>query len=181
MKRVSAILGLLILFAAACKQKQEDVMAGIKKHYAEINDKLKDYTRKEVDDITNPGGGSITGYYRDDEVKKVTAQHFSDTNRVFSEYYFDDGMLIMAIEQNFVYNRSVKYTEEVAKAGGDSIWYDDKKTRLLTSRYYFKKNGLIKWINQDDIDMPVNSGEFINKQSELWAQTVVLLKELKEQ
>lgn len=156
-------------------------MADIKKNYTEINNKLKDYTRKQVDDITSPGGGNITGYYRDEDIKKISSQHFSDTNRVFTDYYFDDGMLIFITEQNFVYNKPSTYTEEKALAQNDSVWYDDKKTRMEISRYYFNDNKLIKWLNPDNIDVAVNTTQFINRQSKLWAEAVVALKQLKEQ
>jgi len=156
-------------------------MADIKKNYTKINGKLKDYTRKQVDDITSPGGGGITGYYQDDEIKKVIAQRFTDTNRVFTEYYYDDGMLIFVTEQNFVYNKPNTYTEEKALANNDSVWYDDKKTVMQISRFYFHKNKLIKWLDQDNSDVAVNSAKFIDKQPELWANAVVLLKQLKEQ
>ena len=180
--RASLILVLLFVIGfVSCKKKQEDVLAGVKKHTTEINNKLKDYTLKQVDDITSPGGGHISGYYRDEEIKKIIAQRFSDSNRVFTEYYFDDGMLIFVLKQDFIYNRHATYTEEVAKAAGDSTWYDDKKTRMEVSRFYLNENKLIKWLNQDNSDVAVNSLAFINKQSELWAETVVLIKELKEQ
>ncbi|MCW3123869.1 MAG: hypothetical protein JWQ38_3361 [Flavipsychrobacter sp.] len=180
--RASLIILLLsVIGFASCKKKQEDVLAGIKKHTAEINNKLKDYTLKKVDDITSPGGGHISGYYRDDEIKKITAQHFSDSNRVFTDYYFDEGMLIFVLQQDFIYNRHATYTEEVARAAGDSVWYDDKKTRMEVSRFYLNENKLIKWIDAQNADVAVNSPFFPNKQSELWAQAAVLIKELKEQ
>ncbi len=181
MSKFVALLLVSFIFISSCKQKQENVLADIKKNYAEINAKLKDYTRKQVDDITSPGAGSITGYYRDDEIKKITAQRYTDTNRVFSDYYFEDGMLIFVVEQDFVYNKPVSYTEEVAKLNNDSVWYDDKQTRMQVSRFYFHKNKLIKWLNADNIDVPVNNSGFDNKQSELWAQAVVQIKQLKEQ
>jgi hypothetical protein len=181
MNRLLTIFALLILGFSSCKRKQEDVLADIKKKNAEINNNLKEYTRKEVDDLTWKNGGNITGYYRDKEIKKIEAAHFTDTNRVFAQYYFDDGMLIYALEQNFVYNKPVTYTEEIATGLGDSVWYDDKKTRLEADRYFFNKNKLIKWINHDNADMPVNDVEFINRESQVWANAAVALKELKEQ
>ncbi len=181
MRQLLVIFLLSFFCLSSCKKKQEDILADIKKNYTHINEKLKDYTRKQVDDLTTVNAGSITGYYRDDEVKKITAERYTDSNRVFSEYYFDDGMLIMAVKQNFVYNKPTSYTEEKAKAYGDSVWYDDKKTRMEVSRFYFNKNKLIKWIDADNVDIAVNSNDFSTKQSELWAETVILIKELKEQ
>jgi hypothetical protein len=49
------------------------------------------------------------------------------------------------------------------------------------SRFYFYKNKLIKWIDADNSDMPVNTQEFTNKQSLLWAESAILIKELNEE
>ena len=40
---------------------------------------------------------------------------------------------------------------------------------------------MIKWIDGDNIDVPVNKPDFINKQSAIWAETVILIKQLKEE
>lgn len=172
----------LVLFTwvSSCKQKEEDALAGIKKSYTAVNSKLKDYKTRRVEDITNPGGGYITGYYRDDEVKKVVAEHFSDTSRTFIEYYFDDGMLIYVLRQDYHYNKPQSYTEEKARANNDSVWYDDKKTRLEINRFYFSKNQMVKWIDGDGNEVNTATARFIDKQSELWGETVILLKQLKE-
>ena len=166
---------------SSCKNKPEDILADIKKKYTGINNKLKDYTPKRVDDITSAAGGSISGFYRDDEVKKIISEHFTDTCRTFTEYYFDDGMIIFILKQNFVYNCPVFYSQEMARAKNDSVWYDDKKTRLEITRYYFNKNKLLKWVMPGNTEVDPKTAEFIDKESELWAETVILIKELKEQ
>lgn len=181
MRRILQLSLLLIVCFSSCKRKQEDILADIKNKYAQINNKLKDYTLKQVDDITSRANGTITGYYRDDEVKKVISEQYTDTCRTFTQYYFDDGMLIFVVQQDFVYNKPVTYTEDVARSHNDTVWYDDKKTKMEISRFYFNKNKLIKWTDPQNSDMPVNNEEFTNRQSLIWAQTVILLKELKEQ
>jgi hypothetical protein len=166
---------------SSCKKKPEDVLADIKKKKEEINSNLKKLKTKHVDDITSITGGSITGYYKDDEIKKIYAEHFGDKSRVFTEYYFDDGLLIFVMKQEFIYNRPQSYTEELARSNNDTNWYDDKKTRLEMDRFYFNKNKLVKWIDGNNADIPVNKPEFINKESSLWAETVILMKQLKEE
>ncbi len=181
MRRFAVLLFVMLISVCACKKKQEDIIAGIKKKYTEINEKIKDYTPRRVDDITNPGGGTITGYYKGDEVKKVIAAHFSDSTRTFIEFYFDDGFLIMIWEQNYVYNRPMQYTEEVARAKGDSVWYDDKKTLRQTSLFYFHKNKLVKWLNRDGEEVAPATADFVDMESILWGQTAILLKQLKQE
>ena len=153
-----------ILGVSSCKKKPEDVVTDVNKTTAKINKQLKGYTSKSVDDLSSKAQGSITGYYREAEVRKVYAEHYTDTNRVFDEYYFDDGMLIYVLEQDFRYNRPDTLTEEKAKANNDSVWYDDKKTKLEITRFYLNKNKLVKWIQPDGEEVPPASTEFIDKE-----------------
>ncbi len=180
MNRYIKIVFLLALAISSCKKKEGDIIADIKKKSAEINAKLKDYKVKHAEDLTTTAKGSITGYYRDDEVKKMYLERYSDNERAFTEYYFDDGMLILIIKQEYVYNKPFSYTEEKAKQGNDSEWYDDKKTRLVTEQCYFSENKLIKWIS-DNKDISVSPKNFADEESQLWAETLILLKQLKEQ
>ncbi len=181
MNKYIGFLVLSLFCFAACKQKPDDVVASANKKVAVINKKLPDYKQKLVDDLHSRAKGNITGYYRDDEVKKVYAEHFSDTDRIFASYYFDDGMLIYAEEQDYKYNCSDEITPEIAAANHDSVYYDDKKTRLMVNRYYFDKNKLIKWLPPSVNGKPVPTGDMITRESLLWAQTLVFLKKLKDE
>ena len=181
MQRFLTLLLFCVICFSSCHRKKEDILADTKKKKEEINNSLKKLTMRQVDDLTSVAGGSITGYFRDDELRKIYYEHFGEKSRVFSEYYFDDGMLIFIMKQEYVYNKPQSYTEELATANHDSEWYDDKKTKLQISQYYFDKNKLIKWINSDNEDMPVNKPEFKNRESSLWAETVILIKQLKEE
>ena len=172
---------LLVVFFSSCKKKPEDVVTDVNKTCEKINKRLKDNTSKRVDDLSSKAPGSITGYYREAEVRKVYAEHYTDTNRVFDEYYFDDGMLIFVMEQNFKYNKPNTYTEERAKANNDSVWYDDKKTRLEVTRFYLNKNSLVKWTLPGNKEVLPSSSEFIEKEPMLWAEAALLIKELKEE
>jgi len=157
------------------------VVTDVNKTRDKINKQLKDYTSKRVNDLSSKALGSIMGYYREAEVRKIYAEHYTDTNRVFDEYYFDDGMLIYVLEQNFKYNRPNTLTEEKAKANHDSVWYDDKKTKMEITRFYLNKNKLVKWILPGGKEVPPASAEFIDKEPMLWAQAALLIKELKEE
>ncbi len=180
MSKYLSIFFLFVIGFSSCKEKPEDALANAKKKYEAINKKLDDYKSKTIDDITSKAAGTITGYYREDELKKIHAEHFTDTDRVFSEYYFDDGMLVFIEQQDFVYNKPNTYTEEKAKANNDSVWYDDKKTKMEISRYYFYKNKLLKWLKPGNKEVAPATAEFIDKESVLWGETVILIKELKE-
>lgn len=180
MNRIVFCFLLSLACFTACKKKHEISVKEIKEKVNKINGKLNDYTKEQVEDLTSKGGGDITGFKRDEETKKIYAQRFGTDSRTFTEYYFDDGMLIYILKQEYIYNRPNNYTEEVAKAKGDSVWYDDKKTKLKVSRFFFNDNIMIKWVNSDGVDMPVNTPEFLDKQSTMWAETIILMKQLKE-
>lgn len=180
MRKLSVLFLVLIISITACKKKASDAIANAKKCHEKINSNLKDYTKKEVDDITSKDRGKITGYYKDEEIKKMYVQHFGEKGRSFAEYYFDDGMLVYELKQEFVYNKPNTYTEEAAKAANDSEWYDDKKTKLEISSYYFNDNKLIKWVGPGGNDVAVNSPEFTEKEPILLAEALLALKQLKE-
>ncbi len=181
MSKYLSLFILLVIAFSSCKKKPEDVVASVTKNVASIDNKLNEYKAKSVDDITSKAKGTLTGYYRENEVKKIYSEHFTDTSRIFAEYYFDDGMLIYIREQNFRYNCADTITEEKAKAKNDTVWYDDKKTKLEISRFYFNKNKLVKWIVPGNKEITPATAEFIDKESILWGETVILIKELKEQ
>ncbi len=179
MKKILTVLLISILGFGACKQKQENVLAGIKEKQEKINNTLNKYTVRQVDDLISKERGVITGYFRDEEAKKVSTQHFGTGKRSYIDYYFDDGMLILVESHDFVYNRPNTYTEEVAVAKGDSVWYDDKKTVLETNYYYFSDNKLIKWTGPSEKDVPVNIANFSQKEPEIIAHALLALKQLK--
>jgi hypothetical protein len=179
---IVVLLALLVTFSA-CKKKQEDIIADTKEKKEKIEQKLNDYTSKRVDDLTykNKGAGTINGYFRDKEVKKIHAEHFTQNGRAFTDYYFDDGMLIYVLKQDYLYNRPNTYSEEVAKERGDSVWYDDKKTQLTINSYYFHKNKLIKWEGVDGNSQPVNTSDFAERESAIWAEAIILLKQVNDE
>ena len=161
MSKFLSLLLLVVIGFSSCKEKQEDAVANSKKRVEAVNNKLADYKSKTIDDITSRTAGTITGYYREEELKKMHAEHFSDTNRVFTDYYFDDGMLVFIQQQDFVYNKPNTYTEEKAKANNDSVWYDDKKTKLGISSFYFYKNKLVKWVMPGGNEVAPATADFI--------------------
>jgi len=181
MKRLLLLLFIAITSFTACKKKQENILASIAQKRDKINSKLKDYTLRKADDIVTNGQGVITGYFRDEEAKKITTEIYAPERRTYTDYYFDDGMLIYVICQDFIYNKPNTYTEQLAKWHNDTEWYDDTKTRLEINKYYFNDNKLIKWTGPSSTDIPVNIADFTRKEPILMAQALVALKQLKEE
>jgi len=181
MKKMFSLLLMFGLSISACKKKQEDILASIKASKEKINTKLKDYSVRKVDDIVLKGNGVVTGWYNDDEVKKVITEQYEDDHRSFTEYYFADGELIYVVSQDYVYNKPMSYTEEVANFQGDSVWYDDTKTKLEVNKYYLNDNKLMKWTGPSDDDVPVNIADFTQKEPLLLAHALMALKKLKNE
>lgn len=181
MKNTFLIAFIALIALGSCQKKQENVLASIREKREEINANLKNYITRQVDDIVSKDRGIIQGYYRDKEAKKISTQHFGREKRNFVEYYFDDGMLIYVVSQDFLYNKPNDYTEEVAAMKNDSVWYDDSKTRLEINKYYFSDNKLIKWTGPSDNDVPVNIAEFTQKEPEIIARALLALKQLKSE
>ena len=194
MNKLLIVLLSFVLLSSCKKKTDAEIIAGIRKDCQEINRNLKEDSKKQVDDLISASGRTITGYYNGDDIRKIYSESYTDTNRVFTTYYFDQEFsgsaddllnifserLIYAEEEDFIYIRSQKYTEEVARAHNDSVWYDDKKTRMVQDQYFFKSNKLIKWM-VDDKEVPANTQVFIDRESAIWAQSALFLKELKEQ
>ncbi len=183
MKKLIAFLLLATVALTACKKKQEDILADIKKNTTKIDEKLKDWNRRQVTDLAPRKdakmNGVITGYFRDEEVKKIEHQQFSDSFRVFADYYFDDGFLIYMVRQLYTYNAPASYTQDIALAAHDSNWYDDAKTTLQTSRFYFHKNKLIKWKDVNNEEVSPDDMVFQDRESAIWAEAAVLIRQLK--
>ena len=51
-------------------------------------------------------------------------------------------------------------TEERALKDGDSVWYDDTKTKMTTTRYYFFEGRMVKWINKDNKVIPETNKKY---------------------
>ncbi len=181
MKRIFLLVFIAIVCGTACKKKEVDIVASITQKREKIDHKLKEYTLRKADDIVSAGHGAITGFFRDEEAKKVSTQFFGTEKRSFTDYYFDDGMLIYAESQDFIYNNSTTYTEELAREEHDSNWYDDSKTKLEINKYYFDDNKLIKWTGAKSTDVPSNIADFTKQEPLIIAHALVALKQLKEE
>ncbi len=181
MNKLFTVLVLVFFAITSCKKKQADILSKIAKNTQQINSKLKEYTLKQADDIVSEDHGVVMGYFRDEEAKKVSTQHFGTKSRSFTDYYFDNGMLIYVYSEEYVYNKPNTYTEEVARAANDSDWYDDKKTIMEINKYYFDDNKLIKWTGPSSSDVPVNIAEFTQREPTILAQALIALKQLDAQ
>lgn len=107
------------------------------------------------------GNGQATAYYDNDYLKLVEVVWYGETGKSKLEYYFNEGKLIFALDQNFHYNRPIFWDEKKSEENNDKEVFDSKKTIIKEDKYYFNNEILFLWINnnkkEQDLTMGINS------------------------
>lgn len=90
--------------------------------------------------------------------RKIICSYFGETGKAIIEYYLKNDKLIFVLIQRYEYNRPFYWDEKMAKENGDSIVFDDSKTKISENRYYFDNSeNIIQWID-------INKKTIIDKQ-----------------
>ena len=116
----------------------------IKKVYEKTND-YKNYRTVTINDAEEflghgtDNGGSLTGYYKGDSLKKVIEWVGLSNMVIQSEYYFDNDKLI------FVYSTESRYRFNDSTQSFDYSKLDN----VFKGRYYFNNGKLINTILND--------------------------------
>lgn len=119
-------------------------LSRIKKIYRQIND-YKNYKTITIDDAEDflghgtDNGGSLTGYYKSDSLKKIVEWVGLSNRVVQNEYYFDKGKLV------FVYSTDSRYKFNDSKTEFDYSKFDN----VFKGLYYFHNDKLIDTILSD--------------------------------
>lgn len=120
--------------------KNADVLQ-IREVFRQINE-FKNYRIVTIDDSeaflgnVTDNGGSLTGYYKEDTLKKIV-EWVGLSNRVIqNEYYFDNGKLV------FVYAVERQYSLKSTSLESDFT----KLNKTFEGRYYFNNNKLFKTV-----------------------------------
>ena len=136
-------LGTVILIVSFAQTKDEQIKL-VRKKFETIN---KDTTLKKVvleneEFLSNmtDGGGKLTGFYKNQEIKKIYEWIGLSNGISIKEFYFDKGQLI------FVYEKF------------DSFVFDDKKNEfdltktktIFEGRYYFSNKKLFSRSTKGD-------------------------------
>lgn len=114
-----------------------------------------------------PQNGTIMGYLDGEELKMASASSFSLRGRREENYFFHNNHLIAVQQDDYTYNVPQYITEAVAKTTGDTVWYDDTKTIMRTSWFYFYNSHMVKWIDPQHRIVPDNLQSFDYKDEEL--------------
>ena len=143
-------------------QDNDSLVKDIRLKYSEIRANLDTYdtTMVEIWDESTEGG-QATAYYDNGNLKLIEVVWLGETGKNQIEYYFSDGQLIFAFDQDFDYNRPIYWDEETAKENGDNEVFDPKKTTVKEDRYYFNNEKLFLWLDNErqeqDLTMGTNS------------------------
>ena len=151
-------------------QSTDSVIKIIRTKYQDILSNLKTYDTVTVEiwDESTEGGQAI-GYYKKDkkrELKLIKENLFGETGKVEYEYYFDNGQLIFVFEKRYKYNRPSYWDKEHMKETNDTEVFDPKKSVIIENRYYFSKEKLIRWLNNEkkEVDLSNEKNIFIGQE-----------------
>ncbi|TRX60692.1 hypothetical protein FNH22_06510 [Fulvivirga sp. M361] len=137
----------------------------IRKLYKETQDNKSTYKKLTQDDFENSSeGGELTAFKDSKEVRLIKAKYYGHMGQSESEYYYLNNKICFIFRKDFSYNMPPTQPD-----------YDDNKTTLKESRYYFWGGKMIRWITPDGKYMDTKSIEFVEKSAEQleWASELL--------
>jgi hypothetical protein len=159
MKRALAFITFGLLFlgvwanctSAAASTKTTDPIQSIRSQYAAINRKaarLKK-VKKELSGFSAEGG-ELVAYFDGAAIPKIVATYYGEMGRTIEEYYFGNGKLIFVFWKVFHYDRPLS----------------GKVVRTEESRFYFVNDQLIRWLDENEKQVPSSTPEFQEQQKD---------------
>lgn len=158
-----------------------DIIAEIRENFTKINNAEDNYRTIEKEILGKSAEGGNAVYYIDDEgygLAKIVATYFGETGKSIVEYYYHEGELFFVFNQKYKYNRPIIYDEEMAAEFGDDEVFDISKSTITEDRYYFDKDELIRWLDNDKEEVASTSDEFAEKNTELIENSHSLINRL---
>ncbi|MDH0673534.1 hypothetical protein N5D03_03130 [Empedobacter sp. GD03861] len=115
----------------------ENKLDPIKSNFNRINS-IKIWSKiKEVETDDSTEGGFINYYFLNDKLEKIIVRKFGESGQYLAEYYLLNDKLSFVFEQDTTYNFPLYWKE-----------FDDKKSIIEESRYYFEDRKLIHFIGK---------------------------------
>ncbi|HEX3085968.1 MAG TPA: hypothetical protein VHP99_15655 [Pyrinomonadaceae bacterium] len=149
---IALLLVTLAAFSVAGKVPtvpQADAVEPIRQHYANINQNMARYRRVKKNLAGfSAEGGELVAYFHGPSVMKMVATFFGESGRAVEEYYFWNGQLI------FVFHTDNHYDKPLS----------GKVARKIESRFYFKDDKLIRWLDENGKEVATDSAEYGPKQ-----------------
>ena len=141
-------------------QEKDSLLNEIRRNYSEIRAKLDSYETTKIEIRGQSAeGGWATGYYNVTEIKLIEVVLLGESGKKHIEYYFNDGELIFAFEQNFIYNQPIYINQNIDKENEKNEVFDYKKTIIEEDRYYFENEKLFLWLDNNKLkqDLTIES------------------------
>ncbi len=148
--RKVALSGIFVLALASCR---EDDITGTVKQCKEIDAKMTAYKLKKIVlPESKDEGGSVSIFTQEQKLVLTTDTAYTSAGTSSARYYFDNGDLICVVQNEYVYNQPIYMTREHADSNQHEF-FDPTKTVLKTNRFYFYNGRMVKWINENNIDV----------------------------
>jgi len=130
---------------------QADPIETIRQHYASINKNVPLYRRvkKNLNGFSGEGG-ELIAFFHGPSVMKMVATFYGEMGKAVEEYYLWNGQLI------FVFRTDHNYDKPMS----------GKVISKTESRFYFKDDKLIKWLEGAGKEMATGSTEYASKQTD---------------
>lgn len=142
----------------------------IRDQYAQTNKNARRYTKKERDlSGFSAEGGTLTGYYAKNELKKIVAMYYGESGRAVKEFYFANGALI------FVLTTDLQYVVPIGGSGKDV----GRIASAEYNRFYFQKGALIHWLGPNGNPVELDSSAARDRAKEIRAEATDLLARLR--
>jgi hypothetical protein len=130
---------------------QADPIETIRQHYASINKNMTLYRRvkKNLSGFSGEGG-ELVAFFHGPSVMKMVATFYGEMGKAVEEYYLWNGQLI------FVFRTDHNYDKPLS----------GKVISKTESRFYFKDDKLIKWLEGNGKEIASDSTEYAGKQTD---------------
>lgn len=135
------------------------IIKDIRAKFSLINTDLHSYEQRSGDiEEYSTEGGEYTVYYDGEDPLKIEAIYYGEMGRVAIDYYLWDRKVFFVFHQRFSYNSPIYITEDIPEQGIEA--FDDSKTSIEENRYYFYKNSLIRWLDNEKNKVDPSSNEY---------------------
>jgi hypothetical protein len=130
---------------------QEDPIASIRRHYAEINRSTAKYkkVKKELAGFSAEGG-QLVAYFAGPSITKIAATFYGESGKASEEYYYHGDQLIFVLRTDYQYSQPLS----------------GKVVKTTLNRFYFSGDKLIRWVDEKGKQVASDKSEYAEKQKD---------------
>ena len=166
-KTFNTFVFIFMVSSSLSAQNKDSTIQDIRVHYNYIRTNLSSFDTTMIDiwDESAEGGQGIA-YYENTKLKLIEVVWFGETGKRISQYYYNMGKLIFAFDQVFTYNRPIYWDEKNTTENEDKEVFDSEKTIVKENRFYFDKEVLFLWLDDQkkEVDLTVETNSVVGKE-----------------